>query len=303
MDQQQLQQKIAEYASKLPPNAQEYFIKMDWMNVLQTIATKYQLNEQQVASLGTETTLLLLGIVHPDEYTGFLKKEINMEEEASVQMFNDINTQIIGNLRGDLESAHMANSIELAENEYGDNLETEMNIPEAPKPPYVSTPPAPNLSIPNAPTPSYKPAPEAIATVAIPVESEADISIETANSPTNINPAKDSSNIFSNAGIEMVSINKSDTTIGSQPKVMPLVTRSFNTADRFMESGIDIIPERKADDVFKPNSATGAETLSGINNPTMGVVNMLGDKLNKATVTPTTQSNQSLNKDPYKEQI
>ncbi len=414
MDQQQLQQKIAEYFSKLPPNAQEYFAKMDWMNTLQTIAGKYQLNEQQVASLGTETTLLLLGIVHPDEYTSFLKKDMAMEDGTSIQMFNEIDTQIVGGLRGDLADTHMKNSIELADKEYGGSMklderlaslpdevkdaivnsdyqaklyaiagkyklsieqmgmlenitnkvmlgvlhpdeyaksvadklgmpndkvnelvgevnegvfknireglksymEVNSSTPEAPVPPYAPYAPASSMpevakvelpapmtksTIPEAPIPAYKPAPDAIANVAIPVVApEAKIVVETALNKTT---PKDDSNILSGAGIEMVQDMNSNNTMGSQPKVSPLVERGFNTADRFMESGIDVIPDRVADKVYSTNSATGAETLSGINNPTAGVSSMLADKLGKTTINPTPIINQSLTKDPYKEVI
>ncbi len=64
MDKEELQKKIAEYYLKLPKEAQEVFSSMKWLETLKNICEKYSLDENQIKTLGIETSLILLGIVH-----------------------------------------------------------------------------------------------------------------------------------------------------------------------------------------------------------------------------------------------
>lgn len=102
MDQIQLQQKIAEYYSKLPSDVQSVFKSMKWMEDLRITSIKYELNEDQKEILSTETMLLLLGIVHPDEYEKTLTRDLKMDEIAKGKMIAEINDLIIKTVRPQL---------------------------------------------------------------------------------------------------------------------------------------------------------------------------------------------------------
>src|SRR3989339_521303 len=80
MDPKELQEKIALYFSKLPPDAQEVFSSMKWLETLQTISLKYNLNQKQQETLSTETTLVLLGIIHLVEYEENLTIELGLDK-------------------------------------------------------------------------------------------------------------------------------------------------------------------------------------------------------------------------------
>lgn len=109
MDQEQLQQKIAEYYEKLPPKTQEVFSSMQWLEVLRTISERYGLKDQQIQDLGTETTLVLLGIIDLDEYENAIKKEVALEEELFNKMSAEINDLILKEIRPELVQAFNAN--------------------------------------------------------------------------------------------------------------------------------------------------------------------------------------------------
>ncbi|MFA6339255.1 MAG: hypothetical protein WCW87_04355 [Candidatus Paceibacterota bacterium] len=110
MDQTQLQQKIAEYYQKLPKETQEVFSSMHWLETLQTISKKYGLNEEQIQTLGTETTLVLLGIIHLDEYEEILIKEIKISEESIEKMILEINDSILKTIRPQLAEVFNKNN-------------------------------------------------------------------------------------------------------------------------------------------------------------------------------------------------
>ncbi|MFA6177762.1 MAG: hypothetical protein WC694_02615 [Candidatus Paceibacterota bacterium] len=99
MNPEELQRNIALYYSKLPPKVQEIFSSMKWLETLKQISLKYNLNNTQQETLGTETTLLLLGIIHLDEYQKNLWTELNLSEEFMDNIFKEINDSIINTIR------------------------------------------------------------------------------------------------------------------------------------------------------------------------------------------------------------
>ncbi len=119
MNEKELQQKIGEQFVKLPPDLQTVFSSMQWMEDLQAISTTYNLTEEQKATLGTETTLAFLGLIHPSEYESNLVAELGMPREALDRMLAEINTKILNPIRGQLEQVFKQNSQEAAEKHYG----------------------------------------------------------------------------------------------------------------------------------------------------------------------------------------
>lgn len=98
MNQQQLQQKIIEYYEKLPQEAQEVFSSMAWLEKLEEISKKYNLSAEQIQTLGTETMLVLLGIIHLEEYENLLKTEIKIPEDSIEAIFTEINESVLKNI-------------------------------------------------------------------------------------------------------------------------------------------------------------------------------------------------------------
>jgi len=112
MDQTELQQKIAEYYTKLPKEAQEVFSGMQWLEKLKEIASKYNLNDVQIETLGTETTLVLLGIIHVNEYEEIIKNEIKIPEESIKNMLVEIDGFVLKTIRPQLEETFYKNNDE-----------------------------------------------------------------------------------------------------------------------------------------------------------------------------------------------
>lgn len=109
MEKDELKKNIALYYSKLPPRAQDFFAKMEWLVNLQKISEKYGLNDEQKETLGTETTLLLLGIIHPVEYEENLSREISLDSSSWEKIIKEIENSMLSDVRQQLVEAFNAN--------------------------------------------------------------------------------------------------------------------------------------------------------------------------------------------------
>lgn len=135
MNQQELQQKIAEYYSKLPENLQKFFADMKWINTLQGINTKYNLTPKQIETLATETTLVLLCIIDMSEYVKTIEDSIKLSTEQMNQLISEINDNIFKDIGYELEDTFIKNINDLTkENENKEN--TTITNSEIPLPPY-----------------------------------------------------------------------------------------------------------------------------------------------------------------------
>ena len=133
MDQTQLQKTIAEYYTKLPPNAQKKFSDMKWMDSLQAISTKYTLSHEQIKDLGIQTTLLLLGVVSVEQYAESISKSILLPEESLMKMLDEIESEILGDVRSDLEGAYNANLQNISNDQKKQELDIDPRFAELPE--------------------------------------------------------------------------------------------------------------------------------------------------------------------------
>lgn len=109
MDKEELQKNIALYYSKLPPKVQEFFTKMEWLANLEKICEKYGLDDNQKEVMGTEMTLLLLGIIHPVEFEENTTKELDLKTQVLEKFQEEIYNLILKNVQQDVLSAFNAN--------------------------------------------------------------------------------------------------------------------------------------------------------------------------------------------------
>lgn len=133
MDEKQLQQKIAEFYTKLSPKMQEMFSKMEWLEKLRAISLKYNLTENQIQTLGTETSLVMLGIIHPDEYEQTLMTELAVPRPTGLAILDDINLQILKEWREDLTTTFESNAKDLVDKEYGNGKTVDERFASLPK--------------------------------------------------------------------------------------------------------------------------------------------------------------------------
>jgi|SRR3989338_2868378 len=110
MDKEELQKNIALYYSKLPPEAQQMFSEMKWLEELKKLSIKYALNEEQSQTLGTETTLVLLGLIPILEYEQNLLNEIKISKELVQSMIADVKNTILKPVAPQITEAYSKNT-------------------------------------------------------------------------------------------------------------------------------------------------------------------------------------------------
>lgn len=115
MNQEELQKNIALYYSKLPENLQRFFTDLNWLNTLQEINNKYNLAPDQIETLSTETTLVLLCIIPMDEYIKMLESEIKIPREQMDTLLDEINERLFKDIGYDIEDTFIKNASNLAE--------------------------------------------------------------------------------------------------------------------------------------------------------------------------------------------
>jgi hypothetical protein len=148
MDQIQLKQKIGEYFVKLPKEAQDVFSSLVWMETLKEIATKYNLNPEEIEILGTETTLVLLGIIHLGEYQENLERELIVEKETIEKIIMEIDDRILKTIKEQLSETFESNLASLEKengilpvtgdgnSENSKNILSDSSFDKIPLPPY-----------------------------------------------------------------------------------------------------------------------------------------------------------------------
>jgi hypothetical protein len=117
MDKEQLQKTIVEYYGKLPKEAQDVFSSMAWMEKLKDIGVKYSLDEKQMEVLGTETTLVLLGIIHIEEYNTALEKDLKLPKEITDKIASEMNEGVLKTVKEQLVKTFESNVVSLGEKE------------------------------------------------------------------------------------------------------------------------------------------------------------------------------------------
>ena len=79
----------------------------------ESIAAKYNLNAEQRQVLGSETTLVLLSIIHIDEYKAMLYKELALVGKVTIdKIFSDLEELVIKDIKLELMYAFETNNKE-----------------------------------------------------------------------------------------------------------------------------------------------------------------------------------------------
>ena len=126
MEQEEIKKSIIERFNSLQPEIQTAIMNSDYENNISIIGRKYNLTDEQVSELEFNTTLVLLGQTHPDNYKVELSEDIKLSEDKISEIVNDINEIILKPIR------------ETLKNNFADDDRKESELMEIPLPPYKS---------------------------------------------------------------------------------------------------------------------------------------------------------------------
>src|SRR5258708_34445498 len=115
MDKEELQKNIALYYSKLSPEAQKVFSDMMWLEKVKELSLRYSLDSAQTEKLSTEKMLVLLGLIHPEEYEDILRKELKLERTINKDLVIDLHNSILRPIRAQITETFQKNNEEETE--------------------------------------------------------------------------------------------------------------------------------------------------------------------------------------------
>lgn len=119
MNNTDLQKQISEHFSELPSAMQGVFSDMSWMDQVEDIGKKYNLSEEQIQSLLIDTSMIMLGVVHIDEYKTNLVQELKINEEQAKSIENDVNSILFNKIKPYLPELYNKKAENVATNKYG----------------------------------------------------------------------------------------------------------------------------------------------------------------------------------------
>ncbi len=100
------EQQLREAFEALPSGLRQSLSSVDTANTIQEIAKKYVLHIDQMASLASETGLVLLGLTHPADFIGNLTRRLRTPESQAREIARDISAQILAKVRDGLRGLH-----------------------------------------------------------------------------------------------------------------------------------------------------------------------------------------------------
>ena len=94
----------------LPEELQEAITSVDTSDTIDLIGKKYGLFFDQVGILGTETTLVMLGITVPTNFINILVNKLSIDKEKAGKIILDLNENIFSKIKEQLRGLHNTKS-------------------------------------------------------------------------------------------------------------------------------------------------------------------------------------------------
>ena len=99
MEQEVIKKSIIERFNSLQPEIQQAVMDSSYENYLSEIVVKHNLTKEQAGELEIDTTLVMLGQTHPNQYEKELLEDLRLAEWKTKELVSDVNEKILKNIR------------------------------------------------------------------------------------------------------------------------------------------------------------------------------------------------------------
>src|SRR3989304_791594 len=99
-------QQIRGIYSKLPNDIKEAIFSVDVSDKIIDIGKKHKLAVDKIGIIGNETSRVMLGVTHPNEFIGNLTERLEVDKEKARAIAGEINEQIFKKVRESLRKIH-----------------------------------------------------------------------------------------------------------------------------------------------------------------------------------------------------
>ncbi|PIR69583.1 MAG: hypothetical protein COU47_02400 [Candidatus Niyogibacteria bacterium CG10_big_fil_rev_8_21_14_0_10_46_36] len=144
----------------LPEALREAIFSAEISETLLAIGKKYNLPLDKVGELSTETSLVMLGVTHPNQYISNLQKVLGVERDIARNIAQEVNAQIFAKIRSELKTLHKITENEDAPEKAAASKPPAMEPARAPEPEKTSPPssikPFGHWDLPPVPPPAKK---------------------------------------------------------------------------------------------------------------------------------------------------
>ncbi|MEX0934053.1 MAG: hypothetical protein WD003_02225 [Candidatus Paceibacterota bacterium] len=97
---------IKEFIKKLPQDIQTAAASTEVFDALEKIGKRHNLHVDALGGLVDETTFVILGLTHPNEFISNLAKRIGVEREKARAIAEDVNKEVFHPIRESLKEIH-----------------------------------------------------------------------------------------------------------------------------------------------------------------------------------------------------
>ena len=98
MEQEEIKNAIIERFNNLQPEIRNIILDENYDKTLYNISQKYKMTPEQVQDFELNTTLVLLGQTHPNDYEKELKEDIKLPKETIENIVQEVKEQILKNI-------------------------------------------------------------------------------------------------------------------------------------------------------------------------------------------------------------
>ena len=126
MDEEGIKNAIIERYNSLQPEVQAAIMDSNYEKHIYDIAQKYKMTIEQMGKFEADTTLVMLGQIHPDDYNETLVDDLNLPADKINEIVNDVNEKILGPIR------------EILKKNFEDDDRVETEFTNTPPPPYTN---------------------------------------------------------------------------------------------------------------------------------------------------------------------
>jgi hypothetical protein len=125
----EIEEIIKRQMKKLPIEVRKLFVNLELSNRVENIGKKNGLNPEQIETLQTEVTLVMLGLVLPDDFPNELENNLKIDVVKLDNIVNDVRQQLFRDVKEKLEEAYgkIEDDLEGAENIY-ENANWQQNL-------------------------------------------------------------------------------------------------------------------------------------------------------------------------------
>lgn len=114
---EKLKQIIEEETKKLPPEWQKAIHSLDWIKISEEVGKKYLLSDNEINDLQTETGLVMVGLENQELYALNIESNVGTSKDESINIANEIDQKIFTPIKQNLSPSNF----NIAENKINDS--------------------------------------------------------------------------------------------------------------------------------------------------------------------------------------